>query len=855
MDKYKKAVGQTLGCGVLLLVVSVRCLGAEDDLYFDPSLLGLSREDEAHSIDLSHFSKRGGQLPGEYLVDIALNGEVVSQRKVQFLSDVASPGKLFACLTSSELAAWGVALEQSTAAIVAAEKSQCLVGNSIAVLVPGATEKLEMDKLLLSISVPQAQMLQGNWLRTPPGRWDYGFSAFLLNYDVNGVSQSNDGQRYDSRFLALNAGLNLYGWRLRHDTTLQQSKGRPSQWNALNSYAQHSYSALQGGELTLGQTSTDGALFESVPYTGAQAVSDDGMLVSSLAEFAPVIRGMATSPSVVTVRQNGSVIYQQNVQAGPYELRDLPQGAGNSDLQVEVRGTDGKTERFTQASASVPLLLRAGRLRYSLAAGQYRQTQDSDGPTPGFVQGTLGWGLDSGTTLYGGSQLASNYRSAMIGVGQYVPLIGAFSLDATQAQSQFSSSRSRLGTQNGQSYRFNYARGFEQTNTTLNIVGYRYATQGFYSFNDVQQQQRTFKNPLGQLYFSDSSNYHLRSRFQVALFQSLGDYGSLALSGSRDNYWSTNRSGCAWQAGYSTSLSGVSLSLTAGINQTPSSKDSQRMFGLSLSVPLSRLVGGSTNTSATFMSNVNDSRIQNQAGISGSLLMHNNLTYGVSQGVGNQGQGYSGNANTNYTGSYGSVGLGYSYQQKGRQINYSARGGVVASEHGLVFSQPLSFTGANALVKAPDAGGLGVNSGSNVRTNGRGYAVVPNLIPYQSNRLSLDVNDLAADVELIATDKRVVPTRGSIVLASFDTYVGKKALVSLSHHGKPVPFGASVLLQTNDSMQSGIVAEGGQAYIIGSADSGTLNVNWGTRPDQQCVAHYQLPNNGNAIHQVSAICE
>lgn len=37
-----------------------------------------------------------------------------------------------------------------------------------------------------------------------------------------------------------------------------------------------------------------------------------------------------------------------------------------------------------------------------------------------------------------------------------------------------------------------YSRGFGETNTTLNITGYRYATRGYYDFDELQQIQSGF---------------------------------------------------------------------------------------------------------------------------------------------------------------------------------------------------------------------------------------------------------------------------------------------------------------------------------------------------------------------------
>jgi outer membrane usher protein len=66
-------------------------------------------------------------------------------------------------------------------------------------------------------------------------------------------------------------------------------------------------------ELTVGQSSTQADVFDSVSYTGAQLATESDMLPDSERGYAPVVRGTAHSNAQVVVRQNGYVIYQNTV--------------------------------------------------------------------------------------------------------------------------------------------------------------------------------------------------------------------------------------------------------------------------------------------------------------------------------------------------------------------------------------------------------------------------------------------------------------------------------------------------------------------------------------------------------------
>jgi outer membrane usher protein len=145
-----------------------------------------------------------------------------------------------------------------------------------------------------------------------------------------------------------------------------------------------------------------------------------------------------------------------------------------------------------------------------------------------------------------------------------------------------------------------------------------------------------------------------------------------------------------------------------------------------------------------------------------------------------------------------------------------------------------------------------VENQTGVRTDWRGYAVLPYATEYRENRVALDTNTLADNVDLDDAVVSVVPTHGAIVRASFNAHVGMKLLMTLTHRGKPVPFGA---LATSDSNQSGsIVADNGQVYLSGMPLAGKVRVKWGDGPDASCVADYRLPpeSQQQALSQLSS---
>lgn len=178
-----------------------------------------------------------------------------------------------------------------------------------------------------------------------------------------------------------------------------------------------------------------------------------------------------------------------------------------------------------------------------------------------------------------------------------------------------------------------------------------------------------------------------------------------------------------------------------------------------------------------------------QTGVSGTLLKEHNLSYSVMQGH-STASNSSGNASANLQGSYGTAGIGYSYSNDSHDYNVSASGGMVFHQNGITLSQSLGDT--NILVKAPGAAGVSLENQTGVATDYRGYTVIPYAEMYRSNRVALNTDTMNNQTDITDNVANVVPTRGALVRASFVTHIGIKALITLTHHGKPVPFGASV---------------------------------------------------------------
>ncbi len=887
-DKSKKKTFHWKRCD-LAVIISI-CLASAfwaqsgyAELYFNPNFLS---DDPDAVADLSRFEQGQEVLPGTYRVDIYLNDNFVASRDVQFVN-AENDNAVLPCFTSAELMKMGVRLlsvnGKDTSKMAADE--QCY---ALTLLVEGSTADYNVNTQRLDITIPQALMSNRLSGDVSPDLWDEGINAGLLNYSFNG-NNTKDRNGFDSNtaYLNLNSGINIGPWRLRDNSVWNYSDagspGKKSQWQHINTWLERDIKFLRS-RLTLGDSYSDEQLFDSINFRGVKLASDDNMLPESQRGFAPVVRGIARGTAQISIKQNGYEVYQTTVPPGPFAINDIYSLNGNGDLNVTVTEADGSTQNFTVPFSTVPFLQREGHTRYNLIAGEYR-SGNSLQTRPKFFQGTLFHGLKMGWTIFGGSQLSSNYRALDIGLAKNMGILGALSFDITQAYSTlvdrskhqgqsmrltYNKSFIDTGTSirskhQGQSMRLTYNKSFIDTGTSIRFSAYRYSTSGFYNFADT-----TYSNMAGYIYSDDPADenqivsaYNLRhnkrGKFQFNITQSLTDSTSFYLSGTHQTYWGTSGTERQLMAGINTMFTDVSVSVNYSLNKNYWMPRTDTLLSANVSVPFSHWMRSDNtsawrNASARYsMSSDLKGNTSNLVGLYGNMLEDRNLSYSVQTGYvnGNSGGHESSYASLNYRGGYGNANAGYSRNGNYQQLYYGVSGGVVAHANGVTLGQ--SMSDSVVLVKAPGASNVSVQNQPGVKTDYRGYAIVPYAVAYRENRIALNPNTLPDNVEIDDAIVDVVPTQGAVARAEFTTHTGLKILMTLMHNNKPVPFGAVVSLGNS----SGIVTDDGQAYLTGMPASGKVKVQWGNSPNTQCSGNYAITDaapKDNLFNQLTVEC-
>lgn len=819
-------------CGVITLslagVVNAQDLGQEKaysigmDAEFDSSfLIG-----DAKKIDITKFANGNPILPGEYNLDIYINGTWYGKRQIEF-KETADNSTAFTCFTAKQLLEYGVKAQ------VIKDQFQLASDNCqvLSTWIEGAFYKFDSSRLRLDLSIPQVSMQQNARGYIDPSVWDRGINAAFASYNANAYKTFNSEKGADrtNAFLSLNAGANLASWQLRHNGQWTWSDDHEngeseSNYTAVNTYLQRAFPQYRG-VLTLGDSFSDGNIFDSFGYRGLEFATDDRMLPNSLAGYAPRIRGNAKTNAKVEVRQQGQLIYQTTVAAGGFEINDLyPTGFGG-ELEVSVIEANGEIQKFSIPYASVAEMLRPGLSRYSLMLGKYRDSNmDKD---PVVFQGQYRRGVNNFVTAYGGIQASESYKAATLGTAVATP-IGAVSLDITHSDTDFENRNS----ESGQSYRLSYSKLISPTNTNVTLAAYRYSTEGFYKLRDGLMAQQQDEQGIGSAYIGKQ-----RSEFQVTLNQGLpNQWGNFYLTGSWTDYWHDQQDTKSYQVGYNNSYRGVNYGLSANKrvveSQTTGRQEDDTEYMLTLSLPL--FTGKNP-------ANLNSYNTTDRATVGVTGAIGDRFNYGTTLAT-EYGENPSLSTNAEYKTNAATLGGTYSVAEDYQQVGLSARGNVVAHSEGIVFGAEQGQT--MVLVYAPDAQGAKVNNTTGLTINKSGYAVIPYVTPYRINDISLDPKGMSLDAELDSSSQRIAPYAGSISKVSFSTKAGKAIYIhGVNLKGDPLPFGADVYDSNGEHV--GMIAQGSLAYIRTHNLYDTITVKWGADSSEQCQIEYDIRKESN----------
>lgn len=744
--------------------------------------------------------------PGTYSVDVYTN----ESWKGRYDVDVkrSADGKPQICYTAEMLQNFGLSPEK----LNSAKKSDDTFCGTLSEWngEPTLKDTFSASSMRLDFSVPQQLADNSSNGYIPPQFWDEGITALNLGYMANyyNVLKSNTDDAGASAYLGVNAGFSSNGWLLRHsgNYTWDENSGE-NKWNSNQTYLQRPIAAMTS-LLTMGQFSTNGTFFDTISLLGADLHTDDLMYPDNMRSYAPVVNGVAQTNALVTVRQDGNIIYQTTVTPGPFSLTDVyPSGTGN-DLIVTLQEADGRTSTWSIPYDSVVQLLHPNMSLYGIAVGQVDEDGLKDKPTIG--QGSIQYGLNNTFTLYSAVTGFNDYQAGQIGTGINTGF-GALGLDVTQAKTSLPS-----GSRSGQEYRATFSRMFGASQTSMNLQGWVNNADDYYSLRDALYARDD------ELRNTTSNNIRQKSGVSFSINQQLPEtWGMLYLNGSVTRYWHYSGKEEQYSLGYSNNWGRLSWSVTfqrSYSNQSDtdnedgtisSRRQKEDLVYLSFSYPLFQ----GEDSSATLSSNTqfkDSSFDRSQLGVNGSIGQDHAITWGVNANTDKDGS-YTTGVNGGYISPWSALSGSYSYGRRYQQASASAEGSVVVHSGGVTLTPESGTT--LALVEAKDAKGAAI-MGTPTWFDNQGYAVLSSLQPYRANSIEIDPKGADEDVSFTSTEARAVPYEGSVVKVVFNTRREKTRLfVARQSNGMPLPFGSEITDGRGKSL--GFVGQGSTLYVTG----------------------------------------
>ncbi|STV03293.1 outer membrane protein for export and assembly of type 1 fimbriae [Klebsiella pneumoniae] len=140
--------------------------------------------------------------------------------------------------------------------------------------------------------------------------------------------------------------------------------------------------------------------------------------------------------------------------------------------------------------------------------------------------------------------------------------------------------------------------------------------------------------------FTDYYNlaYSKRGKVQLSVTQQLGRTATLYLSGSHQTYWGTDDADEQLQAGLNAAVDDINWSLSYSLTKNAWQQGRDQMLAININIPFSHWLRSDSRSvwrhaSASYsLSHDLNGRMTNLAGLYGTLLEDNNLSYSVQTG-------------------------------------------------------------------------------------------------------------------------------------------------------------------------------------------------------------------------------
>lgn len=811
-------------CLTLMIVSVIYSVSAVSKPYFNPAALGIGSADPL--IDITQFqqlSERQFQTEGRYFVSVSVNRQIQPGQWIEFRYHPVQK-QLLPRVSRKQWLMWGLRADAAPE-FERADDSGLI--DDITQWVGALKVTFDAAQQSLDITIPQRFFMTAAQRTSDAALWDHGITAFLLDYDYR-IFHTRDRHYRDTRqFLSLRSGFNHGAWRFRHQDYLDKTKEKQS-WQSQRTWGYRAIAPLKS-ELQFGELYSSDSVFDSRAYTGARLVSREAMHPQDRQGYAPVIRGITAHSAQLTIKQQGLILRQVSLPGGEFEINNLYDGLQGADLEVLIEESDGTVQHYFQPGAYVPVMLREGRIKYTLDAGKY--TGRKEDPDMYFMQGTAAYGINSFLTLYGGGYAARRVMSGAMGAGINMGAAGGISLDWLTHQ--------QAGARY-QRYRINYQKIIPQTGSSLYL-----------------RAVETVR--VSDVHGSEFRPVSAGRQWSGQLQQSLSGWGSLYFGyrySERTPYKHRKQlrhraSGQIWDTGYYGNFRYVGYGVNYQYRKSGAYQRADNRISVSFSVPLEF---GGQQLRSNFYYYHQTAGSGTQTSVSGSAGDDYRLNYTLHHG-------YQHKTDTHRRGGelrwrHDTADLQGSFSTDGNRNvwNGGIQGGVVIHRKGITLSRPLGES--NALVDMDGVENISLMNTNAASTDSRGFSVIPQLNNYNQNTVRIDPETLPENADIEDPVQQIIPSKGAIVPVRFGVQKGHRVIYALKTMTGSVPFGASVQVKRADgSTVRGIAGDDGEVYLSGLPDSGLLQAIWGNSPGQQCESDIVIPAENQGLMTIMLQCQ
>ena len=531
----------------------------------------------------------------------------------------------------------------------------------------------------------------------------------------------------------------------------------------------------------------------------------------------PRATAFAGTPSVLEVWVNGVLTRSQAVAPGSYDLSHLPVSAGTNDVRVVVKDAFGRTETVETAHYQGQGLLARGLHDWAWHAGAVRRrfgVESFDYGDP-VLLGQHRLGITDRLTAGARADLGTRVRQGSLSATAAVPFLGELELAA--AASDDEGERGGAGVL---AWRLGSRRLAVGADATLRSR--RYATSTLRAADD-----RTLR--------------------RAGLFASFPVHRSLSVT--LQGTASRTRDG-----GTVRRIEGrTSFQLVPRLWLVVSSSATEDVLGTRLAA-FAQLVVAAGGGTADFGLRAENGDRGGQLGAQRSLPPGVGVGWRVRGDTGGEG---SMSALLQAQARFGRYEAGWD-RALGEDVGHaSAAGGLVLVREGLFVTRPVeqSF----ALVQVPGVAGVRVHLEHQPvgRTDAKGQLLVPGLLPYYGNRLSIVDADVPVAYRVGRTEKIVAaPPRGAaLVRFDVDHLRAISGWVRLSGaRGVRVPGFGTLEVDTPRGVRSSPLAEDG-GFWLEDVSPGThaARIYFG---DAACEFGLSVPESGPGVVEVGTLgCE